>query len=89
MATPGVLRDQVERSAAPATFDATAAAARRPSPRSSDAVSMMWTVPLGVGATIAGSLIVALYILGGPGRELKKRIKDGKAELAAARARAP
>ena len=64
-------------------FDATAAAhgaaAAQP-----DAVSMMWTVPLGVGATIAGSLIVALYVLGGPGRDLKKRIKEGKALLAAA-----
>ena len=64
-------------------FDPTAAAhgaaAAQP-----DTVSMMWTVPLGIGATIAGSLIVALYVLGGPGRDLKKRIKEGKALLAAA-----
>ena len=46
---------------------------------------MMWTVPLGIGATIAGGLIVALYILGGPGRQLRKRIKDEKRDLAAAR----
>jgi hypothetical protein len=64
-------------------FDANAAvhgaAAAQPA-----TVSMLWTVPLGIGATLAGSLIVALYVLGGPGRELKKGIKDGKAALAEA-----
>jgi hypothetical protein len=64
-------------------FDAGAAAAGTAT-TGADTVSMLWTVPLGIGATIAGSLIVALYVLGGPGRELKKRIKDGKALLAEA-----
>jgi hypothetical protein len=64
-------------------FDA-GAAAHGTAVAQPDAVSMMWTVPLGIGATIAGSLIVALYVLGGPGRDLKKRIKEGKALLAAA-----
>jgi len=64
-------------------FDATAAA-HGTGVAQPDAVSMMWTVPLGIGATIAGSLIVALYVLGGPGRDLGKRIREGKALLAAA-----
>jgi hypothetical protein len=80
----GRLRDQVGRSAGTGAFDAAAAASGRVAEHS-DFVSMMWTVPLGIGATIAGGLIVAVYILGGPGRQLGKRIKDEKRLLAAAR----
>jgi hypothetical protein len=44
-------------------------------------VSMMWTVPLGIAATLAGSLVVAFYALGHPGRELEQQVKGAKDEL--------
>ncbi len=33
-------------------------------------IEMTWTIPLGIGATLAGSLIVAFYALGHRGREV-------------------
>ena len=47
---------------------------------------MMWTVPLGIAATLAGSLVVAFYALGHPGRSSSSTIKEAKGELERVRA---
>jgi hypothetical protein len=80
----GALRDTVGQSASQAgTFDPTRAANGIPDP--TPFISMMWTVPLGVAATFAGSLIVALYVLGRPGRDAKHHITEAERDLQRAR----
>jgi hypothetical protein len=77
----GELRDTVgEAAAASGGFDPEAAA-RGEVASSTPFISMMWTVPLGIAATLAGSLVVAFYSLGHPGRELKGQVKSARHEL--------
>ena len=49
-------------------------------------IEMTWTIPLGIGATLAGSLIVAFYALGHRGREVAARLEEAGGELERARA---
>jgi hypothetical protein len=49
-------------------------------------IEMTWTIPLGIGATLAGSLVVAFYALGHRGREVAARLEEAGGELEQARA---
>jgi hypothetical protein len=73
--------DEANAKLAAPVFNAADAVSGAPAVPAEPVVSTMWTVPLGIAATLAGAIIVALYALGKPGTAVKERIAVAEREL--------